>query len=156
VKANYEDGDDYAICLCPVGERWRIATNNGKPCLPFWKIWAHEQGIPFEKVRPIEDVLTPEELSRARLYRAHVAGGCVGRDCRGGSSPAREAAMTDPSPFVQRCMTALAEYDRLRDLGVGHEMAMQDSGFYAAIVGKPVDVGENMRDVRRICAGDTE
>jgi hypothetical protein len=66
--------------------------------------------------------------------------------------------MSEPtlSAFVQRCQAALAEYDRLRDLGISHEMAMQDSGFYAAITGKPVDVQESVRDVRRICAGDTE
>lgn len=73
-KIAYRDGSDtdYAICLCPVGEQWRRATNNGKPCTPQWQIWAHRQGISLDRVHPIEDVLTDEELGE-RGFKALTA-----------------------------------------------------------------------------------
>lgn len=65
--------------------------------------------------------------------------------------------MTEPtiSAFVQRCKDSLEEYSRLRFLGVSHEFALKQSGFMAAVQGKPVDAIESARDVRRIMAGDT-
>jgi hypothetical protein len=64
--------------------------------------------------------------------------------------------MTEPSlsVFVKRCQDALAEYSRLRFLGVSHEMARKQSGFERAVRGElaePVDA----RDVRKVASGDT-
>lgn len=53
----------FALCLCPMGERWRSASNNGKPTNPAWHVWAAQQGIPHEHVVKLEDVSMPEELA---------------------------------------------------------------------------------------------
>src|SRR5687767_3596362 len=63
VRVNWKDADeDYAVCLCAVGERLRRTTNHGKPCLPGWRVWAAQQGVDPTRVVMIEDVLTSEEL----------------------------------------------------------------------------------------------
>lgn len=64
--------------------------------------------------------------------------------------------MTEPtlSAYVARCRKALEEYSRLRFLGVSHEMARRQSGFELAVMGKPADAIEVVRDVRKIIAGD--
>jgi len=64
-KVCYHEGDptDYALCLCRAGEQMRCAKNNGKPCTPHWQIWAHVHGIDPERVMPMEDLLTPDELA---------------------------------------------------------------------------------------------
>ena len=54
---------DFALCLCKAGERMRCATNNGKPVTPQWQVWAFTQGIPLEHVAPMEDLLTPGEMT---------------------------------------------------------------------------------------------
>ena len=66
--------------------------------------------------------------------------------------------MTEPtlSAYVARCQKALEEYSRLRFLGISHEIARKQSGFELAVMGKPADPVEAMRDVRRIVAGDPE
>lgn len=58
------------------------------------------------------------------------------------------------SAFVQRCQDTLAEYSRLRFLGVSHESARKMSGFEDAVMGKPIDQGPQLRDVRKIISGD--
>jgi hypothetical protein len=63
---------------------------------------------------------------------------------------------THPSAFIQRCLRTQAEYNRLKALGVSHEVALRESGFMAAVQGKPVDALENAREVRKIIAGDAE
>lgn len=65
--------------------------------------------------------------------------------------------MSDPSlsAYVQRCQETMAEYSRLRFLGVSHEMARRQSGFEDAVMGKRIDQGQQLRDVRKIIAGDT-
>lgn len=64
----YEDDSRvYAVCLCPVGERWRIASNNGRPCEPLWRVWAFQHGVDPTQVRMIEDVLEPQELAALGL-----------------------------------------------------------------------------------------
>lgn len=60
------------------------------------------------------------------------------------------------SAFVLRCQKAMAEYQRLRFLGISHEIAAQRSGFMSAVKGEPVDPVESMRDVRKAIAGDVE
>jgi len=64
-KVCYHDGEstDYALCLCPSGEQMRRANNCGKPCTPHWQVWAHQQGIDLERVAPMEDLLTDEEMA---------------------------------------------------------------------------------------------
>lgn len=66
--------------------------------------------------------------------------------------------MSEPtlSAFVQRCQETMAEYQRLRFLGVSHEFALKKSGFMAAVQGKPIDPIESAREIRKIVAGDTE
>jgi hypothetical protein len=60
------------------------------------------------------------------------------------------------SVFVQRCQDALAEYERLRFLGVSHEVASKRSGLLEAIQGKPIDPVTSAREVRKMLAGDVE
>ncbi len=66
--------------------------------------------------------------------------------------------MSEPSlsAYVERCQKALAEYARLRFLGVSHEMAHKQSGFHDAVMGKPVNQAEQLRDVRKIISGDNQ
>jgi hypothetical protein len=63
--------------------------------------------------------------------------------------------MTEPSlsAFVKRCQDALAEYSRLRFLGVSHEMARKQSGFENAVMGKSAPA--EPRDARKVASGDT-
>lgn len=63
VRLNYEDGDEYGICLCPAGEAMRRAVNNGSPTVPLWRVWCAREQVNPALVRPIEDVLTPAELT---------------------------------------------------------------------------------------------
>lgn len=53
----------YALCLCPVGETWRCAVNNGKPTNPAWHVWAAQHQIPHDRVVKLEDYATPKELA---------------------------------------------------------------------------------------------
>jgi hypothetical protein len=63
---------------------------------------------------------------------------------------------THPSAFIQRCLRTQAEYNRLKALGVSHEVALRESGFMAAVQGKPIDPLESAKEVRKIIAGDAE
>lgn len=60
------------------------------------------------------------------------------------------------SAYSQRCRETLDEYSRLRFLGVSHEMARRQSGFEQAVMGKPAGWEHQVRDVRKIIAGDEE
>ena len=66
-RVNYHEDKgadpDFALCLCKAGERVRATTNNGKATHPLWHIWAHQHGVPFDRVAPMEDLLTPEEMA---------------------------------------------------------------------------------------------
>jgi hypothetical protein len=63
--------------------------------------------------------------------------------------------MSDPtlSAYVQRCHDAMAEYQRLRFLGMSHDAARKLSGFEEAVMGKSVPV---QRDVKVAQAGKDE
>jgi hypothetical protein len=65
--------------------------------------------------------------------------------------------MSEPtlSAYVARCQKALEEYSRLRFLGISHDIARRQSGFELAVMGKPADPVETMREVRRIIANDS-
>lgn len=66
--------------------------------------------------------------------------------------------MSEPSlsAYVARCQQTLAEYSRLRFLGVSHETAHKMSGFMEAVTGKPIDQAEQLRDLRKIIAHDED
>lgn len=53
----------FALCLCPAGETWRCAVNNGKPTNPRWHLWAARNAIPHERIVKLEDYATPKELA---------------------------------------------------------------------------------------------
>lgn len=53
----------FALCLCPMGEAWRRATNNGKPTNPLWHAWAARNQVPHERIVKLEDYATPKELA---------------------------------------------------------------------------------------------
>lgn len=53
----------YALCLCPAGEAWRCATNNGKPTNPLWHAWAAKNGVPHAQIVKLEDYATPSEVA---------------------------------------------------------------------------------------------
>lgn len=63
----YEDGRQvYAVCLCSVGERWRIVPAPRRfkePSFPLWRIWAFQHGVFADHVLMLEDAVTPEELA---------------------------------------------------------------------------------------------
>jgi hypothetical protein len=64
--------------------------------------------------------------------------------------------MTAPvklSDFVARCQSALAEYQRLRFLGIDHDIAILQSGFRDAVIGKPIDQRRLLLDARAAAAG---
>jgi hypothetical protein len=70
----YEDTSEvYAVCLCPIGEQWRSThtfvnhsgdVGKSERTDPLWHIWAHQHGITVERMKLIEDAVTPEELAR--------------------------------------------------------------------------------------------
>jgi hypothetical protein len=64
-KVAYRDGSptDFALCLCRAGEAMRRATNNGRMVAPQWHVWAFRQGIPLDRIAPMEDVLTNDEMA---------------------------------------------------------------------------------------------
>ncbi len=64
-RVAYHDGSpsEYALCLCAAGEAMRRAKNNGKPVTPLWQVWAHQAGIPLDRIAPMEALLTDEELA---------------------------------------------------------------------------------------------
>lgn len=68
----YHDGSqaDFALCLCQAGQLMRLATNNGAPVTPQWEVWAFRQGIPLERVAPMEDLLTDEEMAARSVQPA--------------------------------------------------------------------------------------
>ena len=53
----------FALCLCPAGEAWRSAKNNGTPTNPLWHAWATQHGVPFDRIVKLEDYATPKELA---------------------------------------------------------------------------------------------
>jgi hypothetical protein len=63
VTLNFQEGDEYGICLCPMGERMRSAVNNGHQAAPLWRVWCAREQVDPSLVHPIEDVLTPAELT---------------------------------------------------------------------------------------------
>jgi hypothetical protein len=63
VKLNFLEGDEYGICLCPMGERMRGAVNNGHAAAPLWQVWCAREQVDPALVHPIEDVLTVQELA---------------------------------------------------------------------------------------------
>jgi len=64
LPVNYTDEPQhYALCLCPIGERWRKADNCGKPTNPLWHIWAAQNNVPHERIVKLEDFASSEELA---------------------------------------------------------------------------------------------
>jgi hypothetical protein len=63
VKLNFQEGDEYGICLCPKGEEMRRSANSRHAVAPLWRVWAAQQQIDPSRIHPIEDVLTPAELT---------------------------------------------------------------------------------------------
>ncbi len=65
VRLNFQEGDEYGICLCPMGERMRARhTWRGRQAdIPVWRVWCAREQVDPALVRPIEDVLGGEELA---------------------------------------------------------------------------------------------
>jgi hypothetical protein len=63
MRLNFQEGDDYGLCLCSSGEEMRRTSNHGHPVTPLWRVWCAREQVDPRLVRPIEDVLTPEELA---------------------------------------------------------------------------------------------
>lgn len=72
----YEDNSTvYAICLCLAGEHWRrTQTFKGERTDPLWHVWAHQHGVPYSKIRMLEDAVTPEELQARGFTELSAAG----------------------------------------------------------------------------------
>lgn len=76
VKVNWKDApEDYAVCLCHVGELLRAVTTKGQQ--PAWRAEAARRDIDAARVVMLEDVCTPEELAQ-RGFRELTAGDAMG------------------------------------------------------------------------------
>jgi hypothetical protein len=156
-RSAYHEGQpvDFAICLCAAGEPFRVTENNGKAHVPHYQVWAIRSGHRSRACRADGSAVDGRGTGRAWLLGTG-ASECVGCDCGGGAETEREA-MSEPTltAYVQRCQAAMAKYQHLRFMGMSHEIARKQSGFEDAVMGRP-DVGETLRDVKRIVAGDAE
>lgn len=64
---------DFAVCLCPAGEAWRVAMNHGTPTVPRWRVWCAQWQVDPARVFMVEDVWTAEELAAVGLGVEPVA-----------------------------------------------------------------------------------
>jgi hypothetical protein len=63
IRLNWADHEEeFALCLCPAGMKWRKSSNGDTPTNPAWHVWCARHQIPHERVVRMEDVLTDDEL----------------------------------------------------------------------------------------------
>lgn len=55
IRLNFQEGDEYGLCLCRAGEDMRRGR--------LWELWCAREGVDPAKVSRLEDVLTKEELA---------------------------------------------------------------------------------------------
>lgn len=73
IKLNWADApEDFAICLCASGLRWRVNTNDKRKTNPMWHLWCAIQSIPVDRVVMIEDVLDADGLAERGLVLPKV------------------------------------------------------------------------------------
>jgi hypothetical protein len=62
VRVRYHDGavDDFGICLCLAGQRYRSDPNVG---YPMWQLWAAREQVDLAHVWMVEDLLDEAELA---------------------------------------------------------------------------------------------
>lgn len=82
IRLNWADAEDeFAVCLCRVGQTLRRSSNEGHLVAPLWHVWCAREQVDASRVVPLEDVLTVEELE-ARGLRVQP-----------GQIPSREASL---------------------------------------------------------------
>ena len=78
VALNFQEGDEYGICLCAAGEQMRRSMNNGRLVPPLWRAWAALNKIDPAIIHPIEDVLTPAELAERGFTELNAPANALG------------------------------------------------------------------------------
>lgn len=65
IRVTWNDApDDYAVCLCPIGQAMRSESNAGKLTgYALWQVWAFREQVDPSRVFFLEEVLTPTELA---------------------------------------------------------------------------------------------
>lgn len=58
---------NYLVCLCEVGQKFRVDTNNGRKTNPQWHLWAATNHVALDRVALVEDVYDAAELKAAGL-----------------------------------------------------------------------------------------
>jgi hypothetical protein len=61
----YESGDpdEYAVCLCPVGQTMRTTRNAGRETgFALWQVWAAREQVDPMRMFALEDIFTGDEL----------------------------------------------------------------------------------------------
>jgi hypothetical protein len=71
----------FAVCLCVAGRALRHRENCGRKVVPLWRVWCARHQVSTERVRRLEDVVTPEQLQEAGFSEPVL------------SMPSREAAL---------------------------------------------------------------
>jgi len=67
LKINWADApEDYALCLCMVGQMMRSRQNiSGRKATdgyPLWMLWCERERVAHDRVVKLEDALTADEL----------------------------------------------------------------------------------------------
>lgn len=71
IRLNWADApEDFALCLCRVGQVMRSDVNHGRKTSPRWYAWCGMNNVDVSRVVLIEDVLTPAELSERGFHTA--------------------------------------------------------------------------------------
>lgn len=64
VRLNWADAaEEYAVCLCDVGQALRSTQNYQAIVVPLWQVWAAREHVDPSRIVMLEDVLTVEELA---------------------------------------------------------------------------------------------
>lgn len=78
IRVNWSDApEDYALCLCTVGQQMRsprnISVKRVTEGFPLWMLWCQRERVDPSRIVRMEDVLTVEELA-ARGFLTPTAG----------------------------------------------------------------------------------
>jgi hypothetical protein len=66
----WTDPLEIAVCLCPSGQVYRQATNNGRVVEALWQVWCAVHQVEPGRVYLMEQVWSAEELAAAGLRPA--------------------------------------------------------------------------------------
>ena len=72
-KSEADAGKDdlhFAVCLCAVGQAFRLDTNEGRRVAPQWRLWCAREKVDPSRVAMVEDVYDKADLEAAGLVSA--------------------------------------------------------------------------------------